>query len=404
MSAPHSSAKQTILISLITAFCLLGDSMLYIVLPLFWKQFGLDALWQVGVLLCVNRLVRLPFNPMALSLSNILGQKKCFYIAVFLAFITTFSYSFVTGFYSLLIARTFWGIAWSFLRLGSYFSILQISGISERGYHMGLYNGIFRLGSLFGMLGGALIAEFITPLAAGYIFSGFALFALPIVFFRIPKNTLEKTNKESFSYFSLLLSNKVIFALFCTSFLTALIYQGVFTSTLSYLVSYNDINFDFLKAYGLGSASFAGILQAVRWLWEPFLAPKIGFISDGFKDRRFLLKQFCLFSAILFLLIAQKLNLWLWLTIIMLIQISATGITTLVDATAADIASTSQKSNSILAAHSFFIDLGSALGPVIAYFFISYVGFNALFLAVFTCLLIVLFVWHRLDKPQKRIS
>ncbi|WP_257348821.1 hypothetical protein [Pseudalkalibacillus decolorationis] len=41
--------KPVILIALITAVCLLGDTMLYIVLPIYWESFGLTALWQVGV-------------------------------------------------------------------------------------------------------------------------------------------------------------------------------------------------------------------------------------------------------------------------------------------------------------------------------------------------------------------
>ncbi|MDV2687405.1 hypothetical protein RYX56_23955, partial [Alkalihalophilus lindianensis] len=50
-------------ISLVTAICLVGDSMLYIALPIFWKEVGLDSLWQVGILLSINRFIRLPFNP-----------------------------------------------------------------------------------------------------------------------------------------------------------------------------------------------------------------------------------------------------------------------------------------------------------------------------------------------------
>lgn len=36
-------------IAIVTALCLLGDSMLYIVLPIYWKEAGLTALWEVGL-------------------------------------------------------------------------------------------------------------------------------------------------------------------------------------------------------------------------------------------------------------------------------------------------------------------------------------------------------------------
>ena len=59
--------RQIRIVGIVTALTLFGDSMLYIVLPVYWKEAGLDALWQVGVLLSVNRLVR---SPLILSLAG----------------------------------------------------------------------------------------------------------------------------------------------------------------------------------------------------------------------------------------------------------------------------------------------------------------------------------------------
>ena len=65
-SCPDDAAARRLARSMavVSAFCLTGDTMLYIALPLFWQECGLTALWQVGVLLAVNRLVRLPLNPL----------------------------------------------------------------------------------------------------------------------------------------------------------------------------------------------------------------------------------------------------------------------------------------------------------------------------------------------------
>ena len=49
--------------ALVTALRLMGDSMLYTMLPVYFQQAGLTSLWEVGVVLSVNRLVRLPLNP-----------------------------------------------------------------------------------------------------------------------------------------------------------------------------------------------------------------------------------------------------------------------------------------------------------------------------------------------------
>ena len=58
-----SARRKIQVLSLFTAACLVGDSMLYIVLPIYWRSVGLAAFWQVGVILSLNRLVRFVTNP-----------------------------------------------------------------------------------------------------------------------------------------------------------------------------------------------------------------------------------------------------------------------------------------------------------------------------------------------------
>ena len=58
-SCPDDAAARRLARSMavVSAFCLTGDTMLYIALPLFWQECGLTALWQVGVLLAGLALV-----------------------------------------------------------------------------------------------------------------------------------------------------------------------------------------------------------------------------------------------------------------------------------------------------------------------------------------------------------
>jgi DHA1 family multidrug resistance protein-like MFS transporter len=142
--------SQVITVALITALCLLGDSMLYVVLPTHWKELGLASLWEVGILLSVNRLVRVPLNPIAGWLYQRISHRTGILLAVMLSVVTTAAYG-MSGFWVLLLMRCLWGAAWTFLRLGAYFLIVNISTDDNRGQLMGLYNGLFRLGSLVGM-------------------------------------------------------------------------------------------------------------------------------------------------------------------------------------------------------------------------------------------------------------
>ncbi|WP_172414395.1 MFS transporter [Candidatus Desulfovibrio trichonymphae] len=136
--------------ALVTALCLMGDSMLYTVLPVYFQQAGLTSLWEVGALLSVNRLVRLPLNPFIGRLYSRISERTGVCIAMLLGILTTLSYGFLQGLVWWVLARCVWGLAWSLLRLGSLFCILKISTPTTRG----LYNGLYRLGSLAGMLGG----------------------------------------------------------------------------------------------------------------------------------------------------------------------------------------------------------------------------------------------------------
>ncbi len=59
MVGKEGATRRVIVLSLITAACLIGDSMLYIVLPVHFAEAGLGSLWEVGIILSANRLVRL---------------------------------------------------------------------------------------------------------------------------------------------------------------------------------------------------------------------------------------------------------------------------------------------------------------------------------------------------------
>lgn len=114
-----------IAIAWITGICLLGDSMLYIVLPVYGlQQYGLDSFWQIGLLLSVNRLVRLPLGPLLGWLYARMPVRVGITAAVAAANLTTLAFGAGSGFPLLLAARALWGAAWSLLRIGGYLIIL----------------------------------------------------------------------------------------------------------------------------------------------------------------------------------------------------------------------------------------------------------------------------------------
>ena len=157
--ASSLSRRQVIIFALITASLVAGDSMLYVVLPVHWKNAGLSSLWEVGLLLSLNRLARLPLNPFAGWAYSKISTKTGAVLAGLIAVGTTLGYGLVEGLAAWAVLRVLWGLSWSFLKLGGLLTVMDGAGENERGYLVGLYSGVYRLGSLAGMLGGGLIAD-----------------------------------------------------------------------------------------------------------------------------------------------------------------------------------------------------------------------------------------------------
>ncbi|MFD1434364.1 hypothetical protein ACFQ5F_05430 [Kroppenstedtia eburnea] len=73
------------------------------------------------------------------------------------------------------------------------------------------------------------------------------------------------------------------FILVCGGMVT-LMYQGVFTSSLSWVVQRFGSEVA-LWGLVLAATGWSGLIQSLRWIWEPFLATSIGQWSDGSRRR-----------------------------------------------------------------------------------------------------------------------
>jgi len=93
-----------------------GDSVIYIVLPLYAAAFGLDA-FLVGVLLSVNRVVRILGYGWVAPLARRFGANVLTAAACLAAALTTVGYGLASTFVLFFLARCVWGGAWGILNL-----------------------------------------------------------------------------------------------------------------------------------------------------------------------------------------------------------------------------------------------------------------------------------------------
>ncbi|UAL53028.1 MFS transporter [Bacillus sp. CMF21] len=364
--------KVITMVAIITALSLLGDSMLYIALPIFWREAGLDSIWQVGILLSINRFIRLPFNPIAGWIYKKISLKTGLIIAIIIGAFTTLGYGVFKGFIAWIILRGLWGIAWSFFRIGGLSCVALYADENHRGEAMGLYNGIYRLGSLFGMLLGGLFVPVLGLTLVSIVFGMLTLVGLPLILFSFTKkNDAQKDTKSDPlmpAALSFVFKRKLLIII--SGFFITLLIQGVLTSTLTSLIDYHygqEISF-----FGLiVSVTFlSGMIQSARWMWEPFLGRKIGFLSDGPNGRIPLFIFSCIFTAVLFGMISYTLPIWLWTIVMLSVLLGATAISTLSDALAID-AAKSANVVSFLTLYSIVQDVGAALGPFLSYMLIE---------------------------------
>ena len=160
-----------------TAAVIMGDSLMYIVLPARMAEFGVGqtlglgpAFW-VAVALSANRFVRLASNAFAASVYRRFGFRVPFVGAVCLGALTTLSYGFSSGVAVLLAARVLWGVAFSFLRLGAQLAAFELGRPGTRGRLLGFYVALQRAGSLAAVTAGAALVDAFSRSAA---FTGLA--------------------------------------------------------------------------------------------------------------------------------------------------------------------------------------------------------------------------------------
>jgi MFS family permease len=392
-----ASRKPVYIIAIVTAICLLGDSMLYIVLPLYWREVGLTSLWQVGVLLSVNRFVRLPLNPIIGWLYHRMPTRLGLIVAVALGAATTLGYGICHGFVAWLILRCLWGTAWSLLKIGGFLSVISFSNDSNRGQLMGSYNGIYRLGSLGGMLFGGILTPIFGMQSINIVFGLIALVNIPLIFATIPKTNAENNphevnpaqNRKTQSGRSTQSVHTVRSGIWTKPVvkivsigLALSVLSSVYGSTLTLVIATNfgiDVT---LPGLILTSTALAGVLQAARWAWEPFLAVWFGRRSDGPHGRAPLLITALLVSAAGYALIPWKLPVLAWIAVVLLVMAAATAITTLVDTMASDTArSASVSVVSVMTFYAVATDLGAALGPLVSFWLADFShGLTAAFL------------------------
>lgn len=161
--------RGALLLGSVMTFTLLGDAFLYPLLPVFGKSLGFSV-FEIGLLLSVNRFVRILGNTYIANVIRQFGIKRIITLSAILASITTYLYGLQIGFYLFLMTRILWGLCYSGLQVSSLSYIARLP--SHSGFALGIVESLKALGPLLILIIGPVL---VTEIG---IYSGLQLIAL----------------------------------------------------------------------------------------------------------------------------------------------------------------------------------------------------------------------------------
>ena len=375
------------LVSAVVSLSLLGDSLLYAVLPARPEDFHV-LVWQVGVLLGANRLVRLITNEVAGRIVHHSSSNKPLLLAVIIGSLTTASYTLPWGFWGLLIARMIWGACWSVLRVEGYLSVLDISTARNRGKLFALYQIIIRGGSGGGVLLGGFLCDLVGMRQTFLLYCVVSALGVPLVLGSPPATpagaAFQKKRTPKLS-----IERSHLFLWFCA--LGISLVDQMFSNLTGRIVADRIMpGFPFL----FGVASLTGLLLSFKSIGSLIITPLAGALGDRFGRRRLLLiltlSQIPVIGTLAFT------THWLVTILVLVAQSMIVIAARLIVYSMAGDSAVSEARAIYMSRFSTFTDLGTAVGPILSFSLYASIGFAGVVVTAVAILALVVVFLRRI--------
>lgn len=241
------------------ALALPGDTVLYLLLPMYAAQFGV-SLVEAGVLLAANRLVRIAGYGWVARFYARHGDRPTCMLAAGAATLCALGYATLSGFWALVPLRLLWGLSFAALNLSTQaMATADPQGAARRN---GRSRAVIALGPVLALPLGACMAEFWGPRVIFLLLALAALIGVAVAH-RLPgrPHPMQQSSRRL----------RLPGSLDIWSFLEGFTLDGLFIIGLSYLGK------DILPA---GSVIVAGTVLALRYLGEIVLSPVGGYLAE----------------------------------------------------------------------------------------------------------------------------
>ena len=381
-----------------TTAAIMGDSLMYVVLPTaaiefgLGETFGLATSFWVGLALSINRFIRLVSNAFAAAVYYRFGVRWPYVMSVALGALTTLSYGLGSGLVVLLVSRALWGVSYSYLRLGAHLTAFSVGTSQMRGRLIGFFTAGSRGGSLIAVTAGAALFEQTSRGVAFSVLAGIGILGV-FMAMRVPNlkpsrpRDTSTVNRGRVNVWDLAVSKLPdqaghvrlsLLSISLMSFAVAFAANGLVIATLSTYVA--ELVESESRVFGISIAvvTLAGLLIGVRWLADLGLALPLGHLSDRLGRRRSV--AYGMVAVVAALAVIATYDTIEVLVIVMPIMfIVAVGLSTALDAAVGE-TSPDETRPAAMARYSTWQDLGAALGPVTGFLIADRIGFQGGFL------------------------
>jgi len=405
-------------LGLAVCLSLFGDLTLYAVLVTQLDEIGL-SLAAVGIMLSVNRLVRIPGNPLAGAVFDRWGRRRLFILGMSLGVLSTASYALVRGFWPFLIGRLAWGIAWTLINVGGLAIVLDVSTKANRGRLSGLYNTWVWMGLALGPLVGGFLVDGIGFRPAMLTCAGLTAVGLAVAVVALPetarsaRSTVKKVKKPDFAEGfrktrflnrprflnrDLLHARQGLTTLFWLHLITQFAGEGVILSTITLLLQQRfGQRCSVGAALGgltLGVASASGVLLGLRSLLASTVGPLAGHLSDTRTGRSPVIVSSLVAGIVGFGLLFYGTSLGMMVIGVVLGAVSGGAALATLVAQVGD-QTPPGREGAVMGLYATAGDIGSTAGPFLAFALLSVVDLQWIYLlCTFTFLAGLWLIWH----------
>jgi len=253
--------------SWVLSISLLGDALIYVILPVNAEAFGVSMV-AVGFLLAINRIIRTFTYNLVVEFGRFVGTKKLALIGAFFAAISSLAYGVIDGVYLLTISRIVWGLSYAALLIVTlHYASLNTS---RTGTRIGISRSVEQVGPLLVMIVGTSFAAYVGPQTI-FIYVGLvSALGVWLAFFLKELDEPVRPSGQPLKKFSIPKPSSIDGLIFWMGFGI----DGVFTITIALMW----VEFSSPET----AIIIGGLILAARRISEMIIAPLAGRISDYF--------------------------------------------------------------------------------------------------------------------------